>query len=68
MYYYIAILSHAQDSCVTFFIALLPPSLPGEGVRGEKKMNFLWVEDFPLFLPREDGLPGGSNYYNYDLT
>lgn len=30
----------------------------GEGVRGEKKMNFLWVEDFPLFLPREDGLPG----------
>ncbi|KAK2188482.1 hypothetical protein NP493_131g03009 [Ridgeia piscesae] len=21
-------------------------------------MNFLWVEDFPLFLPREDGLPG----------
>lgn len=22
------------------------------------KMNFLWVEDFPLFLPKEDGSPG----------
>ena len=58
------ILSHAQGYCVTFFVLLLPLSLSGEGVRGEKKMNFLWVEDFPLFLPREDGLPGGSNYYN----
>ena len=39
----------------------------GEGVRGEKKMNFLWVEDFPLFLPREDGLPGGSIHYLISL-
>ncbi|KAK2145149.1 hypothetical protein LSH36_699g02017 [Paralvinella palmiformis] len=31
----------------------------GENVRGDKnQMNFLWVEDFPMFLPREDGQPG----------
>lgn len=30
----------------------------GENVRDPCKMNFLWVEDFPLFLPREDGSDG----------
>ena len=24
-------------------------------MRGNEKMNFLWVEDFPLFLPKEEG-------------
>ena len=27
----------------------------GESVRSENSMNFVWVENFPLFLPKEDG-------------
>ncbi|CAH1785876.1 unnamed protein product [Owenia fusiformis] len=30
----------------------------GVEVRQKKAYNFLWVEDFPLFLPREDGEAG----------
>ena len=32
-------------------------------LRGRKKFNFLWMVDFPLFLPKEDGT--GKNMDEY---
>jgi len=32
--------------------------LSGFSVYNEEKMNLLWVEEFPLFLPKEDGSEG----------
>ena len=30
----------------------------GVDVYSKDKMNLLWIEDFPLFLPKEDGSEG----------
>ncbi|XP_025113253.1 aspartate--tRNA ligase, mitochondrial-like isoform X2 [Pomacea canaliculata] len=30
----------------------------GVTLRNKEKMHFLWIQDFPLFLPREDGSEG----------
>jgi hypothetical protein len=35
----------------------------GVSIFGEdQKMNFLWVENFPLFLPKEDGSNGDYDF------
>jgi len=30
----------------------------GVNIYSKDKMNLLWIEDFPLFLPKEDGSEG----------
>jgi len=38
----------------------------GVDVYGKDRMNLLWIEDFPLFLPKEDdseGLLQPAEYY-----